>query len=130
MLGKQIRNLVKDAKEHANKRKVELARAVLFNLTETTPLLTSKAVSNWQLGIDSAKTDVLAPIFMYSENSRIANFTRNSIKLDKVKFGHTLYITNNVHYIDLLNEGYSTQAPPQFIENAVQKAIRGVYSQR
>ena len=37
-----------------------------------------------------------------------------------VKAGDTVYISNNLEYIQALNEGHSQQAPAGFVEKAVQ----------
>lgn len=37
--------------------------------------------------------------------------------------GQTVYVTNNVPYINRLNNGWSAQAPAGFVDDAVQEAV-------
>jgi len=46
----------------------------------------------------------------------------NILAYTSPKIGN-VYISNNVPYIELLNAGTSKQAPPMFVEMAIQKAI-------
>ena len=41
----------------------------------------------------------------------------------RAKIGEIIYISNNVDYIHLLNMGYSAQAQPKFIEQAIDDAV-------
>lgn len=44
----------------------------------------------------------------------------------RYKIGRKIFITNSLPYIQRLNEGHSKQAPPQFVESAIQVGIRTV----
>lgn len=51
------------------------------------------------------------------------------VKIDgRLRAGGTLYLTNGVAHIVFLNEGSSKNAPPQFIEQSLVRAVNSVKS--
>lgn len=122
----------KEIKKRANLIKIQLARTIALNLIiEDTPVDTSKALSNWVAAISNPKTKVRPAFFVgmdgstHSQSSTMAYSMANAV-IQRAKVGQVIYISNNVDYIELLNQGYSRQAPPDFIEKSVEKSINQV----
>lgn len=117
-----------EIKQRANIAKVKLAQAIAWNLIMATPVDTSKALSNWLAALNNPKSKVIKPHFVgidgstHSQSSSMAYSMANAI-VQRAKIGQTIYITNSVDYIDLLNEGYSKQAPVHFIEKTVNESV-------
>lgn len=96
-----------------------LALAIDQGLVLSTPVDTGRARGNWLPSLN-------APILKADENTNDINgsgaIAKMSSLLPSVKFGDTIYITNNLAYIGRLNDGHSAQAPAGFVEKAVQIA--------
>ncbi len=97
----------------------KLALAIDQGIVLSTPVDTGRARGNWLPSIN-------APILKADENSNDISgsgaISKMSSLLPSVKFGDTIYITNNLAYIGRLNDGHSAQAPAGFVEKAVQIA--------
>lgn len=117
-----------EIKQRANLAKVKLAQTIAFNLIMATPIDTSKALSNWIASLNNPKSKVIKAHFVgidgstHDQSSLMAYLIANEI-VQRAKIGQSIYITNSVDYIDLLNQGYSNQAPVRFIEKAVNKSV-------
>lgn len=101
---------------------------VTANLIETTPRDTSWAASNWIPAIgqpisgpggspDRATRAALVPSAEAKQGSAIASITGYQIAQGSV------FISNNVGYIEDLNSGSSKQAPAAFVQGAIDKAV-------
>jgi len=109
-------------------RKVALAadQAVVMG----TPVDTGRARSNWivSLGVPATGTiDAYAP-----GEARSTEAANTQAALDQGEAvisrytggeGTSIHITNNLPYIQRLNDGYSAQAPANFVEQGVQEAV-------
>lgn len=127
-LKSKLEKLKKHIKKEANLRKVRLAKLIAFNLINTTPVDTSKALSNWIVNIQSPSKKEIPPYFVgvdgsTADMSAAASYLMAETKIRRAKVGQTIYITNNVDYILLLNMGLSRQAQPHFIEEQISNAI-------
>lgn len=128
-LSKAFLTKKKEIKTRANLGKIRLAQAVAWNLIMTTPVDTSKALSNWIAGISSPKYKIRKAYFVgmhgstHSQSSSMAYSIANAV-IQRAKAGQIIYITNSVDYIELLNKGYSLQAPDGFIELAVEQSVK------
>ena len=117
-----------EIKQRANLAKVKLAQTIAFNLIMATPIDTSKALSNWIASLNNPKSKVIKAHFVgidgstHDQSSLMAYLIANEI-VQRAKICQSIYITNSVDYIDLLNQGYSNQAPVHFIEKAVNKSV-------
>jgi hypothetical protein len=91
---------------------------------EGTPVDTSKALSNFQVGLGSPVDDVIGPIVPGEKGSTQAASSAAALAiaaeiLAVKKPGETIYISNALPYIRRLNdEGYSPQSD-HFVERAV-----------
>lgn len=125
-LSKRCRQLAKDIPKQVNELTIQVALDVTFDLIDTTPVDTSKALSSW-------KATRIAPFPSEVEAYFPGNFgytatsSRNAAKSDaesnlkNKKPGETIYIVNNADYIADLNNGSSKQAPSGFVEMSVAK---------
>lgn len=103
-------------------RRDRIARAVIRELLQSTPVDTSRALSNWQVG-----ASVSGPIDAYSVGSagstRAASLSSAMAEAERAikagKLSNALVIFNSVPYIRKLNEGSSSQAPAGFVERAI-----------
>lgn len=110
-------------------RKVALAadQAVVMG----TPVDTGRARSNWIAAIGgpaSATIDAYAP--GESGSTEAANTQAAIDQAESVirgyNYGEEIHLTNNLPYIQRLNDGYSAQAPANFVEQAVAEAAQVV----
>ncbi len=91
-----------------------------------TPVDTSKALSNWRVGVGAGVNGEIEAYVLGSKGST-ASASRGqatalaSAKLDTRKLGETIYIINHVQYIGDLNRGSSRQAPSGYITDLILK---------
>lgn len=112
----------------------EVADAIAPVLVYATPVDTSRARANWQASIGSPATGVL---FSKPQSpptpSAGGNIAISSIRGVAALYAGQpggIYIVNNLDYIQRLNDGYSGQAPANFVELAVVAAIRSMRNVR
>jgi len=103
--------------ETANKVKRVVAMGVLQQLIQTTPVDTGRAKSNWWT--DTSKTW----IEQAADNGASANAQGLSVSQRDIKLETSIYITNNLPYIQRLEDGWSAQAPAGFVKGAVQVGV-------
>ena len=110
-------------------RRVALAadQAVVFG----TPVDTGRARSNWIVAINSAPEAVIEPYTPGEGGSTGARNAQAAIDqgsqvIAGYQSGDEIHITNNLPYIQRLNDGYSDQAPANFVETAVALAAQEV----
>lgn len=102
---------------------VRVARVVAFafltNVVKATPVDTGRARGNWFVGINR-------PIRQTKPNRKGGQATTDGqAKLFNSKAKYPDYwISNNLPYIERLNDGYSAQAPAKFVETAFNQAKR------
>lgn len=87
-----------------------------------TPVDTGRARSNWQVELGQAATGVLDPI----DKSGQGAISAGTKVIQGYKSGSSVNITNNLPYIERLNDGWSAQAPAGFVEKAVQVGINAI----
>lgn len=97
-------------------------------LVPATPIDTGWARSNWVPRIGRPFDDVAGS---YPGTGGTLNFGPQNSGLSTVAAAYktaqgSVYITNNVPYITLLNEGFSKQAPKGFVRQALERAIAKV----
>lgn len=107
------------------------AIAVDRNVVSDTPQDTGAAASNWLVSIDKPLTGVIPP---YAPGMKLGKGfpgnTNAAIQQGKVAIGsfnikknNAIFISNNIDYIGLLNDGKSKQAKPLFVQRAIQRAV-------
>jgi hypothetical protein len=109
-------------------RKVALAadQAVVSQ----TPVDTGRARSNWIVQIGSAYTGTIGPRSPGSRGSTGADNIQGSLSQAQAEIATytqgEIHITNNLPYIERLNNGWSAQAPSGYVEAAVLAAVNAV----
>ena len=103
---------------------VAAVKAMDNDLVEVTPVDTTEAVSNWQVGINEAPYFGLPAIFpgvhgSTAPESRDAAIQHVNRVLELKEPGEKVYLSNLVPYIEDLNNGSSSQAPAGFVDRAI-----------
>lgn len=78
---------------------------ILRGVVRKSPVDTGRFRANWQLGVDSRPSGVIAS----TENNAISNALP---VMPAQPAGHVYYIVNNLPYAQALEDGHSTQSPP------------------
>ena len=92
----------------------KIAFDVFSSVVKRTPVDTGRARASWTLAVNRVDLST-APV---GSSTTIAS---PEAALGPVKFGDTVYISNNLPYIVPLNNGSSTQAPEGFVQMAVEE---------
>lgn len=100
------------------------ALTIVGDLAVKTPVDTSKAISNWQVALNSPPNNTIAPHYPGSDGSTFSasageTLLKAKMTLKNKKSGNDIYITNNLPYIKKLNDGSSKQEPAGFAERAI-----------
>jgi hypothetical protein len=102
----------------------DIGRAVTINVAEATPVDTTHAKSNW---IPSVGT----PHVGEAGSKESPSSVEQSVGLAQLQSYRLeqgdVFSTNNVDYIDQLNKGSSPQAPPGFVDDAIEEALANIF---
>lgn len=102
---------IKNYRKILNKRMMHLEKKgaeYLWNeLYTKTPKDTGAARSSWNISIN-------APNYSFNKNK-----TSNSLNIPQFKLNDTLIISSGCPYIKVLNNGWSQQAPKNFVQISV-----------
>lgn len=133
----QIDFIIADLENYTRGEIIALALNVNANLRDSppggTPIDTGWASANWvpsigepynDPGIASIKEPTPAQI---TARAQVASNGENDVLSWKPNDG-PIFSTNNVPYIEALNDGHSPQSPPGFVQAAMELAIRQTYS--
>ena len=93
-----------------------VALVVDAELVAATPVDTGRARSNWNPSLNVPDTTIQEP-----NQKKVIDPIVSAYKITD-----TILISNNLPYINRLNEGYSKQAPAGFVDLALQKGKRAV----
>lgn len=123
-LSVRLGKLSKELDNTANERAKQAAKAILRELVEVTPVYTTKALSNWQIGVGAPVAGAIGAYFpgilgYTTAESSEAALRIGYARIDAKKLGEVLYISNATPYIGELNRGSSRQAPAGFVERSV-----------
>lgn len=110
---KQFRD---DVEAHTRK----LASDILVGVVDATPEDTSHAVANWQVGLNNAPQGIVEGVDPNGSQAKSVGLGT----INGAQFGDAIHITNNVDYMAYLLAGSSTQAPADFVNKEVDKAVR------
>lgn len=109
-----------------------LAQAILEAIVVDTPIDTGRAKSNWIVKVGRASGDTREAFVPGKKGSTraenvIATLEMGSQALAAYKHGSTVHITNNLDYINDLNDGtISRQAPPDYVQKAILEVLSGM----
>ncbi len=96
--------------ENLNKRVVG---EVFSGVIVSTPVDTGQARSNWRIGVSSIDSSVTTGSNPQNQNSQMSKIKNSKL------LGKLTYISNSLPYIERLNNGYSPQADPHYVEAVV-----------
>lgn len=117
-------------RKNAEKIAPMVAARVLSAVAIETPVDTGRARSNWVPGLGQPNRTVIdGPEFDKSGEGSIgansAYIQRNLAAAESMK-GDTVWVSNNLPYIQALNDGHSRQAPRGYVERAISAAVNQV----
>jgi len=95
----------------------KIALELLSRVVLKTPVDTGRARGNWQLTVNW-KPDADVP-FEDEEGNETIN--RGNMEIKKVRFGDTVFLTNNVSYVLYLEEGTDRMAPAKMLAGAIEE---------
>lgn len=111
----------------------KVALAVDASVVLATPVDTGRARSNWQVELNEAPTgevETLAGVRkgFSGSGSTVARASIEEAKriINEARPTDTIHITNNLPYIARLNEGWSAQAPANFVEESVMVGVKQI----
>ncbi len=91
----------------------KIAEEVLIGVVEKTPVKTGKARGNWQVTEGEPSTVIVLDL----DKDGVFTISKGKGVIDATKpFKRVTWITNNVPYIVLLEDGSSKQAPSGMVE--------------
>ena len=101
----------------------QLARATMINVLKglvlATPVDTGRARGNWQVSV-SRPINSQSKDFDKGGGATINKGVAETAKAKIIKYP-ILWLTNNLPYIEALNNGHSDQAPKKFVEAAIKR---------
>jgi hypothetical protein len=119
-VGAQADRIAGELTAHVEKAAKALILAICANLIAATPVATGWARANWVPSIGSPIAAAAgSPAAVSTSQQEAGQAAVLSFRLAQ----GTLYVSNNVPYIGVLNYGRSAQAPAGFIERAVEQAL-------
>jgi hypothetical protein len=93
-----------------------------------TPVDTGRARSNWQVGLNEPITNVRETMGVSPQPA--IEEARQRVRTYDGTLHRAIFLTNNLPYIQRLNEGYSAQAPAGFVQAAIKMAVKQVKGAR
>lgn len=105
---------------------VDTAMVIVQSLAYDTPVDTSKARSNWQVGLGEPVTLQIFAHFPGKLGSTALASSARTIAIARTELaakkpGQPIYISNALAYIRKLNNGSSVQHPGKFVEVAAKR---------
>jgi len=115
IFAKRIRARAKRVETNSNALKIKTSGAILQTVVLATPVDTGRARGNWQVGLGTP----ISSVKNAADKSGSGAISQGISRAASAKSKQNIYISNNVPYINRLNDGYSAQAPAGFVEQAV-----------
>lgn len=116
-------NVIGELNEFVRDLVVKVSVNVTAELSEDTPKDTGWAASNW---VPAAGVRNPTPFGSKLAVSTSAQEAGKAILAGTYALPQIVHVTNPVDYINDLNDGTSTQAPRDFVQTAIAKAIKSV----
>lgn len=117
---KRISFIGEQVEKNVDKLVKKVATEVDAAVVLATPVDTGRARSNWVVELNVPFKGEVPPM---SAQDALANAIAN---IGAYENGDVIHITNNLKYIQRLNEGWSAQAPANFVERAVHVGVAAV----
>jgi hypothetical protein len=109
-----------DVEKNADASVVRTAIAINNAVILSTPVDTGRARANWGVEIGQPFTRELDS----TDPGGVGTISQNNRLIAQRKFPDAIFISNNVPYINELNDGSSAQAPAGFVEMAVARLLK------
>lgn len=111
--------------DNANRLTRRAALAVDAAVVLATPVDTGRARANWQVELGAPASGTVDP----EDQSGQAAIDKGKAQIEQYKGGSSINITNNLPYIERLNDGWSAQAPAGFVEKAVMVGVDAIVAE-
>lgn len=121
-----VNNTVQAMSKAIDVAMVLIAQEGISVIADNTPVDTTLAVSNWQVSMGAPLTAKIGPAVPNSKGgsgaqaARAAVKTRAAGKLTGARSVKTIYITNNVPYISVLEYGDTKHRPASMVAKGLQ----------
>lgn len=112
-----MRAFANDIPKQVNEIKKQAVQEIILQVVPDTPVRTGQARSNYFTTNGTASGSITAHGPFTKDGYQSVN--RMRVALQGARPGVAMHITNNLPYIARLNQGYSAQAPAQFVEIAI-----------
>lgn len=129
---KRIKRKAKKIEVNTDKLVKQVATIADQVVVFSTPVDKGRARSNWIVSLGFPNTSTIEP-YAPGEKLGIGENANASAAISQAtgiintrKSGQDIFISNNLPYIGKLNDGYSAQAPSNFVEKAVDAAVNAV----
>ena len=111
-----------DLSKDINQETRALGLRIFRNVILSTPVDEGRARGNWQMSVSRPINSTVSDL----DTSGGATLNKGvSVIRSAINIKYpVIWITNNLPYIQRLNEGHSQQAPIMFVETAIQRALR------
>lgn len=103
----------------------KMALSTFSSVVLATPVDTGRARGNWQPSFGSPATSATNN----TDKGGGTTIASGSGLFARYEFGEKIFLTNNVPYIQRLNEGHSKQAPAGFVQKAIIAGIENLNRQ-
>ena len=108
-----------ELEELVNQEARILSFSLLRGLTKVTPVDTGRARGNWFVGLNTPNRTVSEN---RSASTALSDGTATINKTESVVYP-SIIISNNLPYIERLNDGHSQQAPAKFVESEISRIV-------
>ena len=119
---REILSVKNDLSADISKETRKTGLQILRGVTLKTPVDKGRARGNWQL--DSKNISAQLEVLDKSGGRTIGNAASKLNSLKQVKYP-TIYIVNNLPYIEKLERGSSTQAPSGMVDTTIKQVLNG-----
>lgn len=120
-----MRHLAVRVTENADLMVRKCALAVDQVLATETPVRTGRARSNWLVTFNAPASGQVPSLGPGAGALQLAQ-ARATISTYRGDVHRSIHITNNLPYINRLNQGWSRQAPAGYVEMAVMKGVEAI----
>lgn len=132
---RRMRFRADELEKNANRTVRKVALAADQAIVVATPVDTGQARSNWLVSLLSPRADTIPPYVAGMGGSTgaqnvIAAQAQGASVIGTRQPGQDVWISNNLPYIGRLNNGFSAQAPANFVQAAAAEAASVVANAR
>jgi hypothetical protein len=117
----RIDQLAKNLQTNVEKVKRSAAIAIHQTVTVATPVLTGRAKNNWFVELNQPNRNK-ATTGTFDKSGTFITAQAKAV-IDRSGVDDSIWISNNLDYIVLLNNGSSKKAPRLFVQRSIQTAV-------